>query len=109
MLLYLPKGEIVFINPYELHTGQSGENGAQYYCIIVETGFLSSMNIDACDKKHHQPTKYQTENFQSDYRSQSVFSPVKSCRGSTNTKYGYELFIRSYLMLLSVTQSGVVN
>ncbi len=43
-------GELVFINPNQLHSTMISDSGASYYCITIDMNFLISNNIDLCDK-----------------------------------------------------------
>lgn len=93
------KGDIVFINPCQLHSGVVGDLGVVYYCIIMEPNFLVSINMDVCDKTllEIQNSRIRISNLIKDDEMYRLLMGVTS-QNKEKQPY-YEMYIRSYLML----------
>lgn len=93
------KGDIVFFNPCELHSGIAGEHGVAYYCIIMEPNFLVSINMDRCDQVllELQNSRLLISNMIKDPEMYRLLMQVIA-KNKKKEPY-YEMYVRSYLML----------
>ncbi|MEG1886581.1 MAG: AraC family ligand binding domain-containing protein, partial [Oscillospiraceae bacterium] len=109
-LLTVKKGQILFVNPCELHSAKSDSGGVQYDCIIIEPNFFVSLNMDACDKAlvDFQNMSIKISNIISDKR---MFAIIRKAINEYNKKSpNFELFVRAHLLLfMSEALRGHVN
>ena len=99
--VYNPQaGDIIFINPSELHSGRTLEQGVEYYCFIIDPGFFMSLHLDTCDKQIINIANSR-EKINNLIRDEKVRHLLDQILAEQNTQQeSYNLFIKGYLTLL---------
>ncbi len=82
------RGDILFINPYEVHTATAGADGAAYVCLLAEAGLRS-------DDEAPPPR------IANRIADEVMFSLMEHIISENITRAeGYDLFVRAHLLLL---------
>ena len=92
-------GDVVFVNPNQLHSAISGKIGAQYYCITSELDTFVSSNLDVCDRQFLQLRNQKTR-IDNHIEDQELFDLLlKVVEIEKEKKPYYEVTMRGYMML----------
>lgn len=82
----LDRGELLFINPYEAHFGQAGDDGVTYHCILAEASLRENDGAARIHNRLVDPEMLElVEHIRQEDEGQST---------------GSDLFIRAHLLLL---------
>lgn len=94
-------GDLICINPHEIHHVQSHSLFTQYYCIVIDSEFLVSGILDYCEQKYYSPLWASTIGFNTKINSPQVKDIILGLIHEFELKKdGYELAIKGYSHLL---------
>lgn len=99
--VYTPQaGDIIFVNPSELHSGRTIDQGVKYHCFIIEPTFFMSLHLDTCDKQiiNIANSREKIDNLIHDENIRQLLDRILAERDTQ--RESYNLFIKGYLTLL---------
>lgn len=93
-------GDIIFVNPSELHSGRTLDEDVEYHCFIIDPDFFMSLHLDICDKQIIKiaNAREKINNLIHDEKIRHLLDQVLMERDAE--KESYNLFIKGYLTLL---------
>lgn len=105
-------GELLCINPNEIHHVQSNSENTEYYCVIIDPTFLASGVIDNCEQKVYTPLWSSSISFRSIIQSKEAKKFFLMIIEEFEAKReGYELAIKGYthLIIANLYRSEMIN
>ncbi len=93
----LVKGDILFVNPHQLHAAKSGKDGVKYYALILEDNLSNGLRV----KINNQYVKLfpSKVKFQSYIKDEKIYELlIEIIKEDQEKKESYELFIQAAII-----------